>query len=87
MRQETKMRAGIAALIYTMTNAVLFGTGLIFVLSVPAFRGHGAVAISAVVVLSLVLAAVAAWAIAPRLRARYWRQREGHGRPGVSRAA
>jgi len=75
MQRETKTRAGIAALIYTMTNAVLFGAGLIFVLSVPVFRGHGAAAISAVVVLSLLLAAPAAWMIAPRLRARYWRQR------------
>ena len=78
MQRETKTRAGIAALIYSMTNAVLFGAGLIFVLSVPAFWDHGAVAISAVVLLSLVLAAPAAWMIAPRLRARYWRQRVEH---------
>jgi hypothetical protein len=29
MQRETKTRVGIAALIYTMTNAVLFGAGLL----------------------------------------------------------
>ena len=87
MRQETKIRAGIAALLYSMTNAVLFGGGLVFVLSVPELRGHGAAAIAAVVVLSMVLAAPAAWMIAPRLRARYWRQRAGHSHAGASPGA
>ena len=40
MKRETKTRAGIAALIYTMTNAVIFGVGLITVLTLPALRGE-----------------------------------------------
>ena len=56
-----------------MTNAVLFGAGLITVLTVPALRADAATWIPVVVAASLVLAAPAAWLIAPRLRARYRR--------------
>jgi len=75
MQRDTKTRAGIAALIYTMTNAVMFGAGLIFVLSVPGVRAHAALGILAVVLASLLFAAPVAWFLAPRLRARYWRRR------------
>ena len=75
MRRETKTRVGIAALIYLMTNAVIFGAGLITVLLLPGLRGEGMISIPAVVVTSLILAAPIAWLIAPRLRARYKRQR------------
>ena len=76
MRHDTKTRAGIAALVYTMVNAVMFGAALITVLAVPHFRAHAEIGIAAAVVASLILAAPAAWLIAPRLRARYWRQRD-----------
>jgi thiosulfate reductase cytochrome b subunit len=80
MSRETKTRVAIAALIYSMTNAVLFGTGMIVLLSIPSLRewwadGYLAEGIVAVVVLSFVLAAPIAWWLAPRLRARYWRRR------------
>lgn len=75
MQRETKTRVQLAALIYIMTNAVLFGAGLITVLSVPALSADAGIWIVAVVAASLVLAAPVAWLIAPRLRARYWRQR------------
>ncbi len=75
MRRETRTRAGIAAIVYTMTNAVMFGAGLIFVLSVPGLRNHAALGILAVVLASLIFAAPAAWLLAPRLRARFWRRR------------
>jgi hypothetical protein len=75
MRSETKTRAGIAALIYPMANAVLFGAGLIAVLTLPASQAGMANGIAAVVAASLILAAPLAWWLAPRLRARYWRQR------------
>ncbi len=77
MSQETKTRAGIAALIYSMTNAVLFGAGLITVLTVPALSAHAGLAIAIVVVASFALAGPIAWVMAPRLRARYWRRRAG----------
>jgi multidrug efflux pump subunit AcrB len=76
MQRETKTRVGIAALIYTMTNAVLFGAGLITVLLLPGFSSELMIWIPVVVVASIILAAPVAWLIAPRLRARYWRERE-----------
>ena len=75
MTLETGVRTQIAVLIYSMTNAVMFGTGLIFVLMVPALSANAGFWISAVVAASLILAAPFAWLVTPRLRARYWRQR------------
>ena len=76
--QETPLstRARIAILIYSMANAVLFGIGIVTVLSVPSLAAHAWIGIPVVVVLSLLLAVPIAWFIAPRLRARYWRRRE-----------
>ncbi len=75
MTRETRTRAAIAALIYMMANAVLFGAGLVTVLTVPALLPYAAGLIPVVVAASFVLAAPLAWWIAPRLRARYWRAR------------
>lgn len=75
MQTETKIRTQLAALIFTMTNAVLFGAGLITVLTVPALSAHAFFWIPAVVAASFLFAAPLAWFLAPRLRARYWRHR------------
>ena len=74
MTTETKTRAQIALLIYTMTQGVLFGAGIILVLTWPILRADTGFWIVAVVVASVVLAAPIAWWIAPRMRARYSRQ-------------
>ena len=76
MTRETTTRASIAALVYLMTSAVLFGVGIVVVLTVPALSANAVFLIPAVVVASLILGAPAAWIIAPRMRARYWRQRD-----------
>lgn len=55
MQRETKTRVGIAALIYTMTNAVLFGAGIITVLLLPGFSSALMIWIPVVVVASIVL--------------------------------
>jgi hypothetical protein len=68
-------RFRIAVLIYSMTNAVIFGAGLITVLTVPTLSADAAFWIPVVVVVSLILAAPVAWLIAPRLQARYDRRR------------
>jgi hypothetical protein len=68
-------RLRIALLIYSMTNAVIFGAGLIAVLNVPTLRADAEFLIPVVVVASLILAAPVAWLIAPRLQARYTRRR------------
>ena len=76
MEANVSTRFAIAVLIYGMVNAVMFGFGVIAVLSVPALAAKAGTLIPAVIVASLILAAPAAWLLAPRLRARYWRQRE-----------
>ena len=58
-----------------MTNAVIFGAGLIAVLNIPTLRADAVFWIPVVVVASLILAAPVAWLIAPRLQARYARRR------------
>ena len=70
----TRNRLRIAALIYSMTNAVIFGAGIIAVLNLPALSANAYIWIPIVVVASLVLAAPFAWLIAPRLQARYDRR-------------
>jgi hypothetical protein len=71
-------RFRISMLIYGMVNALLFGTGAIAVLSFPSLQDYWRILIPVVVVLSFVLAVPIAWFVAPRLRARYWREREHH---------
>lgn len=75
MSQEFKTRFGIAAVVGLMVNAVLFGAGLIAVLMIPALNANAFVALPVMIVLSFVIAAPISWAIAPRLRARYWRDK------------
>ena len=75
MTRETRTRAGIAVLIYSMASGVLFGAGLILVLTLPVLNANAGFWISVVVGASFILAAPIAWWMAPRLRARYWRQR------------
>jgi membrane protein implicated in regulation of membrane protease activity len=69
-------RLQIAALLAMMINAVLFGAGVVAVLTVPALNAHAALALPLVIILSFVLTPPIAWVLAPRLRARFWRQRE-----------
>ena len=75
MTRETRTRAGIAVLIYSMASGVLFGAGLILVLTLPVLNANAGFWISVVVGASFILAAPIAWWMAPRLRARYWRRR------------
>ena len=78
MQEVISNRGRIAILIYSMTNAVLFGIGLVIVLNVPLLAAHAWIGIPVVVLLSLVLAVPIAWWIAPRLRIR-WRRRHATG--------
>ena len=71
MQPGTRNRFRIAVLIYSMTNAVIFGVGIITVLTVPTLRDNAHIWIPIVVVASLILAVPFAWLIAPRLQARY----------------
>ena len=75
MTRETATRAQIALLIYLMTNGVLFGAGVILVLTWPTLSVDAGFWISVVVATSFIVAAPIAWWIAPRMQARYWRRR------------
>jgi hypothetical protein len=70
---STRLR--IAALLSLMVNAVVFGIGLLTVLLVPTLSKHAFTLVPTVVVLSFALSAPISWWMAPRLQARYWRQR------------
>lgn len=74
MTRETATRARIALLIYLMTQGVLFGAGLVLVMTWPALTENSGFWISAVIAASFILAVPVAWGIAPRLRARFGRQ-------------
>jgi hypothetical protein len=73
MRRSTLTHLALAALVFMMTNAVLFGIGMVAVLTIPALAQYEENLVPTVVVLSFILAAPLSWIIAPRLRARYWR--------------
>lgn len=64
------MRFNLATLVFPMTSAVLFGVGVVAILLSPTLTAHAFTAMPAMIALSLAAGAVAAWGIAPRLRAR-----------------
>lgn len=68
-------RTRLSWLIFGMTNAVLFGTGLITVLLVRSWAEQAIYLIPLVVVGSFLLAFPIAWWIVPWMRARYERRR------------
>ena len=59
-----------------MTCAVLFGIGAVTVLSVPAFSEQAKFLLPIVIAASFVLGPIIAWFMAPRLRARYWKDHD-----------
>ncbi len=69
-------RAYIAALISMMINAIIFGTGAIVVLTIPALNAHAAYLLPIVVALAFIISPFIAWAMAPMLRFRWQRQHE-----------
>ncbi|MCY0149884.1 hypothetical protein OEG84_19810 [Hoeflea sp. G2-23] len=62
-------RTAISWVISGMVNAVLFGVGIVVVLSVPALEAWAPYLIPLVVVVAFALTPFFAWKIAPRLRA------------------
>jgi len=75
-----RTRFWIAAMIFPMVNAVLFGAGVIALLSIPSLAVQASTLIWMVVAASFVIAAPISWVMAPRLRLRYWRRREADDR-------
>jgi hypothetical protein len=68
-----KTRLWIAAMLYPVVNAVLFGFGIVPVLSIRSLSEQAGTWMPIVVIASLILAAPISWLIPPRLRLRYWR--------------
>jgi hypothetical protein len=68
-----KTTLAIAVLVYMMVQAVFFGAGAILGLATPA-SDHAMMLMLWVVAVSSIVAIPVAWMIAPRLRARYWRE-------------
>ena len=71
MTKNNRHLLRLAAIAFPMTSAVIFGAGITAVLSISALENHLAWAVPAVVIASFPLGALAAWLIAPRMRARH----------------
>ena len=73
---ELPTRSRIRLVIYGITDAVLFGIGLIVLLSIESFSRHLWIGIPIVVVASALLAWPISVLIVPRLRKPLWRRRQ-----------
>jgi len=69
-----RIRTAISAVLYPVVQSVLFGSGALVVLTVPALREYAVGLLPHVAIFSLVMAAPIAWTLAPRLRMRHWHQ-------------
>ncbi len=68
------VRVQIAAMVYLMVQAVMFGIGVMLVLGTP-LADMAMTLMPWVVATSAVPSIPISWMIAPRLHARYWRER------------
>jgi hypothetical protein len=80
-----RTRLFITSLVFMMVQAMLFGVGVVLVLATP-LSAFAMQLMPWVVGVSFVLSLPASWAIAPRLRARYWRARGGTGAQAAGQA-
>ena len=79
MNNDNRARLQVAALIYGMVNAAVFGVGIIAVLSTAALMSHAFFWIPALVASSFVISAPLAWFIAPWMMMRFIRAKStGH---------
>jgi hypothetical protein len=73
------LRFQIAAMVFLMVQAVLFGVGAVLVLG-TSLADHALALMPWVVAVSAIISAPVSWMIAPRLWARYWREHpDDHG--------
>jgi len=73
MTNNNRARVRVAALIFSMVNAVIFGAGLVTVLTVPALAAQASFWIPAVIVTSFLLSPPLAWFLAPMMMMRFMR--------------
>jgi hypothetical protein len=68
------IRIQIAAMVYLMVQAVMFGVGVVLVLTTP-LADMAMTLMPWVVATTAVLWISVSWMIAPRLQERYWREK------------
>lgn len=73
MDSDNRARLRVAAVIYCMVNAVVFGIGVILVASLPALMSYAFFWIPAVVISSFAISAPLSWFIAPWMMMRFMR--------------
>lgn len=73
MEKDSRARLRVAALIYCMVNAVVFGVGTILIVSLPALMSHAFFWMPVLVVASFALSAPLSWFIAPWMMMRFMR--------------
>jgi hypothetical protein len=78
MNTDNQARLRVAALIYLMVNAVVFGVGIITVLMTPTLAQHAFFWVPAMIVTSFILSAPLAWFIAPSMMMRFILARRTH---------
>lgn len=71
-------RTYIAAMLFLMINAVVFGTGAVAVLSIPSLNDHAGFWLPVVIAVSFAISPLVAWFLAPTLRLRWQRQHQHH---------
>jgi uncharacterized protein (DUF983 family) len=71
MTDDNRARLRVAALVFVMVNAVVFGVGLVTVLTTPALSQHSFFWIPVIVVSSFVFSPPLAWVIAPMMMQRF----------------
>lgn len=70
------VRLQLAIMVGLMINAILFGIGIVTVLSIPVLADNAKYSIPVLVVACFTITPFIAWLMAPRLRLRYWQDRE-----------
>jgi hypothetical protein len=78
MNTDNQARLRVAALIYLMVNAVVFGVGIITVLMTPTLAQHAFFWVPTMIVTSFILSAPLAWFIAPSMMMRFILARRTH---------
>ncbi len=76
MTSNTLARARVAALIFSMVNAVIFGVGIVAILSIPALAAQASFWIPIVVLASFLLSPPLSWMLAPTMMLRFVHARQ-----------
>ncbi|MES2195939.1 MAG: hypothetical protein V4517_16100 [Pseudomonadota bacterium] len=76
MTSNTLARARVAVLIFSMVNAVIFGVGIVAILSIPALAAQAFFWIPIVVLASFLLSPPLSWMLAPTMMLRFVHARQ-----------